>query len=370
MEMLGSRYRTEARCSQAIELDSGEIDGYIALGELLREQGRLSESFENYRRAVNLNPGSAAALTGYAEGLLGMGDFGRAILACQAAIAAAPDAQDKRVELFLAVLHHLQGEWDRCGELMSYCPNGHHDSHSCVHHHDYCCCLYKLSSWYKNNPGFAKKKPDGLDRLYVIGESHSLESHGSSVWLDGRENLCEARWIWNCMQWHLANGTNNFSKARFEDIVSKLPRASNVLLTIGEIDCRLNAGILPYTKKNGVSAKKSATLICYGYLDYVLKTATPFGHRVIVQGVPCPNVDFGKLSAEEGAGLVGLIRDFNAALKRRALSIGFDFLDVHALTDSGSGVSNKRWHIDYYHLSPEATAEAFARHHMRGQLKE
>jgi hypothetical protein len=83
--------------------------------------------------------------------------------------------------------------------------------------------------------------------------------------------------------------------------------------------------------------------------------------------VPCPNVDFDKPSAEEGAELVGLINEFNAALKRRALSIGPDFLDVHTLTNDGSGISNKRWHIDYYHLSPKATAEPFARHHMRAQ---
>lgn len=248
MEALNSRYGSENDCRRAIKLDSSDIDGYIALGGILREQGRLSESFENYRQAADLNPCSAAALTGYAEGLLRTGDFDQAILACQAAIAAMPDAQDKRVELFLAVLHHLKGEWGTCGALMSSCPNGHHDSHSCFQHHDYCCYLYKLSNWYKDNPDFAKKKDDGTDRLYVIGESHSLESHGCSVLISGREHLCEARWIWNCMQWHLANGTKNFFKARFEDIVSRLPIASNVLLTIGEIDCRIDSGILPTAK--------------------------------------------------------------------------------------------------------------------------
>lgn len=365
MEALDSRYGSEIDCRRAIERDSGDIDGYTALGSILRDQGRLAESFENYKRAIDLNPHSAAALTGYAEGLLWMGDLDRGILACQAAIAAMPDGEDKRVELFMAVLHHLKGKWDSCGELMSSCPNGHHDSHACVQHHDYCCYLYKLSTWYKHNPHFAANRANGIDRLYVIGESHSLESHGSSVWISGREHLCEARWIWNCMQWHLANSTHNFFKARFEDIVSRLPRASNVLLTIGEIDCRIATGIYPHSRKQGISAKKSAMLVCYGYLDYVFKTVSPFGHRVIVQGVPCPNVDFDKLSDDESAALIGLIKDFNAALKKRALSVGFDFLDVHALTDGGSGVSNKRWHIDYYHLSPNATAEAFAQHHTR-----
>lgn len=108
-------------------------------------------------------------------------------------------------------------------------------------------------------------------------------------------------------------------------------------------------------------------LVCYGYLDYVLKTVSPFKHRVTVQGVPCPNVDFDNLSEGEGTMLVGLIKDFNVALRKRALSIGFDFLDVHALTDGGSGYSNKRWHLDYYHLSPKAIAEAFTQHHTRAQ---
>jgi tetratricopeptide (TPR) repeat protein len=361
------QYDSERECRQAIELDPWNVEAHVSLGSLMREQGRLSESFESYRRAVDLSPNSAAALTGYAESLLWAGDFNRAAAACESAIAGLPPVDYGRAELYLAVSHHLRGESEKCGDLMSSCSNGHHNSHACDVHHDYCCYLYKLSSWYKANSDNLKTRSEGLDRLYVIGESHSLESHGISVHLDGRERLCEARWIWNCMQWHLANSENNFFKSRFEDIISHLPRESDVLLTIGEIDCRNNAGILPYSRKSGISIKKSMMLICYGYLDYVLKVMTPFGHRVIVQGVPSPNVDFSKLSTKEGDELIGLIRDFNVALKKRATSLGFDYLDVYALTDDGSGISNKKWHIDYYHLSPLGTVEAFAQHHVRAR---
>ena len=51
-----------------------------------------------------------------------------------------------------------------------------------------------------------------------------------------------------------------------------------------------------------------------------------------------------------------------AKLKNKSKEKGFNFLDVHKLTDRGDGISNTIWHIDDTHLSPEGFLEAWNRY--------
>ena len=53
---------------------------------------------------------------------------------------------------------------------------------------------------------------------------------------------------------------------------------------------------------------------------------------------------------------------FNTQLKRQALEMGMDFLDVFTMTDGGNGKSNQQWHIDAHHLRPDGIIQAFAHH--------
>lgn len=97
-------------------------------------------------------------------------------------------------------------------------------------------------------------------------------------------------------------------------------------------------------------------------MDYVSNLAARYGHRLIVAGVPASNIPLDALTEEAGIQLAGLIRTFNEHLKARALAAGMDFLDLHALTDRGSGWTEGQWHIDEIHLLPSALAEAFDKH--------
>ena len=57
-----------------------------------------------------------------------------------------------------------------------------------------------------------------------------------------------------------------------------------------------------------------------------------------------------------------MIKKFNHELEIRSVREGFEFLDVHKLTDRGDGFSNALWHIDNFHLSPDGFLEAWQRH--------
>ena len=216
--------------------------------------------------------------------------------------------------------------------------------------------------WHENKY-FDIKKGKSDKTLFVIGESHSLAMHYLHIHWSGTDYFCESRLIKGCMQWHLGNSSKNQYKNQFENILSALPRASKVLLTIGEIDCRLDNGIIKH--KNKFPEKLIEEIIAStveNYLTYIIKNNSSCRHDIFIQGVPCPSIDAANYSNKEIQQLIEVIKKFNYELKEKSKNKGFGFLDVHKLTDRGDGFSNTIWHIDNRHLSPGGMLEAWNRY--------
>ena len=162
------------------------------------------------------------------------------------------------------------------------------------------------------------------------------------------------------MQWHLGNSIKNKFKVKFENIIKSISNQSDVLLSIGEIDCRLDNGIIKHRKK--FPKKDMMHLITNtieNYLNYVYKINSYYKHKIIIQGVPSPNIETKNISKHKILELINLISDFNIILKNKSTELGFGFLDIHKITDRGDGFSNEIWHLDNIHLSPEGMLEAW-----------
>lgn len=198
--------------------------------------------------------------------------------------------------------------------------------------------------------------------LYVIGESHSLNSHQLHIHYSGIEFFCKSMLIVGCMQWHLGNSTRNQYKNKFEKIFSILPKSSKVLLTIGEIDCRLDSGIIKHNNSYENNLNLTIENTIENYLKYILKINSVYNHDVIIQGVPCPNINTENYSENELMKLIKVIKKFNFVLKNKTKEKGLNFLDVYTLTNRGDGFSNAKWHLDSCHLSPDGMLEAWSKY--------
>lgn len=221
--------------------------------------------------------------------------------------------------------------------------------------------LLKILKWHEDkylDVDKAKKNK----KLYVIGESHSLTSHHLSIQHSGIDFFCKAKLIKGCKQWHLGNASRNEYKNKFENIFSSLPKYSHVLLAIGEIDCRLDDGIIQH--KNKYPAKQIKEIIrntVENYLSYIVDNNSDCQHKIIIQGVPCPTIDSClNHSEKEVKQLIEVIKIFNFELKIRAEEKRLGFLDVHKFTDRGDGFSNNVWHIDKNHISPEGMIKVWS----------
>ena len=79
------------------------------------------------------------------------------------------------------------------------------------------------------------------------------------------------------------------------------------------------------------------------------------GRRMLVCGTPAPVASRAAL-AQPTEPFLTMVRDFNAALAAAARTRAMPYLDAYALTAAADGTANGRWHLDDFHLVPEALA--------------
>lgn len=396
--LLGQDRWSEAEASlhRALKLKPDSVEAHVNMGVTLLEQGRLTESKASCCRALEIKPDSAAAYYNLGNAFRDLIELDQSVLAYEKAIHYKPDMAEayqalgdvfrfmdrKDDELFayhkalvidpikvgmetavmLAIRYYLEGnvEQSRRMLLVSQPIMATINTRSKISR-IYWKYISRLLSCSPQSVGETSCQED-MDILYVIGESHALSPHGTVVRYRERKMRCAAQWIAGCKQWHLGNNSRNKYKHKFELIMGLLPRQSAVLLTIGEIDCRHDGGIIKTWKRlPDKSLDEVAHATVEAYVRYVAGIGARHGHRLVVSGVPAINFQLDELEADAAEQLVRLIRIFNGMLKELVLAAGMDFLDVYAFTDRGDGLACGQWHIDNFHLLPSAIAEAFDR---------
>ena len=396
LKELGRLDAAEASCRQAIALKSDYAEAHYNLGVTLKELGRLDEALASYTQAIALKPDFAEAhsnlgvtlqelgrlddaLASYNQAIALKRDFAEAmwnlsitqsymndleaeIVSLQNLLQIDSDDYGLRSSVNLAICNFLKGDSTESKKhLLAATKIQEKTSSGSNNERVYWRYLSNILKWRKNkNLGVKKGKND--KNLYVVGESHCLTSHHLCIQNSGVNFFCSAKLIKGCKQWHLGNAFRNQYKHQFETIFFALPKHSYVLVAIGEIDCRLDTGIIAHKRKfPEKQIKEIISNTTENYLNYIVNNNSDCRHNVTIQGVPCPNLDVRNHSEKDIRQLGEVIKIFNYELKMRSKEKGFGFLDTHQLTNKGDGMSNGSWHIDDYHLSPEGMQEAWRR---------
>jgi hypothetical protein len=222
--------------------------------------------------------------------------------------------------------------------------------------------LEALLDWQQTQGG---RDTAAMAALEVIGDSHCLSAAGLTAVHRGRRRRCRPHWIPGCKQWHLGNPQPNKYKHQLGRILQHLAPGSQVLLLIGEIDCRHDDGIsrvLANHPERHADALIDDTVA--GYLRHLIAAAAPYRHQLIIGGVPCDNLPPDLLPPAARQQHDRLIGAFNARLASRVQDAGLDFLDLQAATAASGGAR----HIDHFHLRPDALADALAQHYRPGAV--
>ena len=359
---LGRLEEAEASYRQAIKLKPDLAQAHNNLGITLKDLGRLEEAEASYRQAIKLKPDYAEAHYNLSNNLSYMNDLEKEINALKSLLKLDVDKFGLKAGVNLAICNFLEGDFvESKKQVLAAKKIQKKTLYKFKTEKIYQRYLLKILEWHEDKY-FDVNKEKKNKILYVLGESHSLASHHLRIQHSGIDFLCKAKLIKGCKQWHLGNPSRNQYKNKFESIFCYLPKYSHVLLAIGEIDCRLDSGIIQH--KNKHPAKQIKEIIqntIENYLSYIVDNNSDCQHKIIIQGVPCPTIDRCVNHAEkEVMQLIEVIKIFNFELKIRAEEKRLGFLDVHKLTDRGDGFSNNVWHIDNNHISPEGMIEVWS----------
>lgn len=192
--------------------------------------------------------------------------------------------------------------------------------------------LASLFRYYRDNQERFSKPSDKI--IYVFGDSHTLSYSnlrlGDAV---GRSEL-----IMGIKMWHLGGLESGFFRTCIKERLSNLPRGSDVLFVMGEIDCRPDEGIWSVYKKGNRNISNIIEATVSGYIGWLSEHTKDLSVRV--SGVPYPGY-------EAETEFVDMIKSVNSVLKQKTLENGWKFLDVFRETTE--------WHLDMdkNHLKPE-----------------
>lgn len=383
---------------QALQVKPGYLDACFNRAITLLAVKRYVEAIQGFDAVLKIQPGHMESLNNKGNALQESGHIREAIAVYQEALAIAPqqaeiyvclgNAYQKQAKLNeaaavylkslqlknegfsaqnaalqMAILHYLHGDTSQVMPLLQLAKGmlnaqGQLSDGSRI----YCTFMLKLAEWWQG-AGAASLTQQTQNILYVIGESHMLSSHNMRLTYGGQAWRCKGNWIEGCKQWHIGSPAPNHYKELLQVYLQSFPDGSTVLLSIGEIDCRLDSGILPAWKKQpGKSLTEVIDETVSAYLHMLATLNQGKRHKLIISGVPAANIMYELLPDLERIQFLEMLAGFNQRLRTLSLAAGMDFLDVFALTDTGNGTSNRLWHIDEHHLRPDGIAAAFDRH--------
>jgi len=350
-------------CKKALSLKPDYSEAYSNLANTFHEMGKLDEAEANYVQAIALKPNFSEALYNLSINRSYMNNLEAEIHAWKSVLQIDTDDYGLRAGVHLAIHKFLEGDLKESKKKVLAAEKIHEKTLSKYSSEKvYQSYLFKILKWHEDK--YCDVNKEKIDKtLYVIGESHCLTSHHLLIQRLEVNYFCKAKLIKGCKQWHLGNSFRNQYKNQFERIFRSVPKNSDVLLAIGEIDCRLDGGIIEH--KNKFPKKNLKEIILYtvqNYLTYIINNNSKYSHNIVIQGVPCPNINIKKYAKKDIIQLIEVIKTFNCELEAKSKETGFSFLDVHKLTDKGDGLSNNFWHMDITHLSPDGMIEAWQRY--------
>ena len=218
---------------------------------------------------------------------------------------------------------------------------------------------YLCTHWQNNRSIYDNKLPN-YKELNAFGESHSLSLSNINFTMNADNFHANSNFIMGIKMYHLSNPTSSYHAACLLEHFKFIKPNSDIMFTIGEIDTRPDEGIWQVHLKKEKAVDEIISDTVGGYIEFLYENLKDKNlSSVTIQGIPAPAYALeGDKDPKDKEGFLNMIKQVNEKLKELTLEKGWNFLDVYAATVGEDGKSNKKWHIDGYHLQPIFYTEA------------
>jgi len=338
---------------QALAINTDYADAHYNLGNAFKDLGQLEKAVKCYEQALAIKLDYADAHYNLGNALKDLGQLEAAVKSYEQALAIKPGYANVLIQL--SIYSWIDQDLDK---LRSYITSKM-DLNKCSKKslkfvNPY---LTFLTQLHKHRLTYPHQYlcNDQSPVIHVIGESHCLTAANSNVEFMGKSHTMRSNIIIGCKAWHLANNQLNGYKTQFETMVTSIANDGIVLITIGEIDCRINEGIIKFHQKTNNNLRDSIEDLVQNYIKYIINKLVASSRTIIVSGVPCISKNYQqKLTKDNVVILSTVLNDFNNSLKTTAINKGLKFLDIYSLTQENP----EAYFIDDHHLTPSAMIKA------------
>jgi tetratricopeptide (TPR) repeat protein len=197
------------------------------------------------------------------------------------------------------------------------------------------------------------KDRQNFEKLYVIGESHSLASHDLEIEIKGKKYLSQAKFIIGVKQYHLGRNEDSLFKYMFKEYFNSIPKESTVLLAIGEIDIREDGIIKAFKKKNdGSTLEDLINLTIDNYFNFIDTINLDFNNHIIMQGTSCRH-------ETDSNTIIEATTIFNDKFREEASKRGYGFLDLHKMTNNGKNITTMEFTYEGMHITRQGMQNAW-----------
>ena len=193
------------------------------------------------------------------------------------------------------------------------------------------------------------------ERILHIGDSHCLAFAHQEIKINNKALTIAPIIIKGAKAWHYCQAENNEYKTALALHINQMTRNKPLLISFGEIDCRINEGILAYCRKYNQSIEKVTVATAKGYIKWVWKLLTSKNLKPYFVGVSAPSKDYqNRYTKKDEIARLTLIRKFNETMQRQCKNLKVNYIDIFDVTAGTDGYNNEKYMIDEYHLSPIA----------------
>lgn len=359
LRIQGSYFEAERNYRVAISFDKTNPEYRANLAALLMKIGRMEEAKKAFLIAVNLSNTNSIINNLFGLFQIYNDDLEAAIKSYS--ISTTSGVIEARYAAFvdLAAIYYSQGDVARSQKMIISASDIYFKISNRKKISDtYFEYLRKLIEWQKFHADNYQEKSNSK-AIYFVGESHALSPSSLRISIPNRDFHIKSIWVPGCKQWHFATDDENVYKHKLKKVFARLPEDAILVLAIGEIDCRLDEGILVASENDGTNDfQDTAKKTVIGYLNYIFHLNTVYRKKIIVHGIPAPNLRQRDYNMERYACLIKIIKIMNDLMYNKSIELGFGFLDVYKMTLNSEGTSNRIWHLDEHHLMPSYLDEA------------
>ena len=192
--------------------------------------------------------------------------------------------------------------------------------------------------------------PSGTKRRRIdfIGDSHVL-APANLIQPFGRD-LYQVRshYVPGVKLWHVLQEPPPKYRIGMEKTVAATTPDAFAVFSVGEIDCRPNAGFYNAIRRDDYALTVIPALV-ERYLDRLEVWRAQGLARVGIWGIPAPREDVLEQAGADKALVRDIVATVSDTLKQGAASRGFVYFDLHALTQC-DGFATGDHHIDHAHV--------------------